>query len=54
MATAAGILALTGACTMKNQDAPPLTGPSEFAQSIGIAVSPDVLPQDGEIGRAHV
>ena len=32
---------------MKDQDAPPLTGPSEFSQSITIAVSPDVLPQDG-------
>ena len=32
---------------MDDQDAPPLTGPSEFAQSIVIAVSPDVLPQDG-------
>ena len=32
---------------MQDQDAPPLTGPSEFAQSIDITVSPDVLPQDG-------
>jgi PKD repeat protein len=47
LATAAGVLALASACTMKNQDAPPLTGPSEFAQSITVAVSPDVLPQDG-------
>ena len=47
MATVAGVLALASACTMKDQDAPPLTGPSEFAQSIDITVSPDVLPQDG-------
>jgi PKD repeat protein len=47
LATAAGILALASACTMKNQDAPPLTGPSEFSQSITISASPDVLPQDG-------
>jgi hypothetical protein len=47
LATAAGVLALASACTMKNQDAPPLAGPSELSQSIGIAVSPDVLPQDG-------
>jgi chitodextrinase len=47
LATAAGVLALASACTMKNQDAPPLTGPSEFSQSITVAVSPDVLPQDG-------
>ncbi len=32
---------------MKDQDAPPLAGPSEFSQSITITVSPDVLPQDG-------
>jgi PKD repeat protein len=47
MATVAGVLALASACTMKDQDAPPLTGPSEFAQSISVTVSPDVLPQDG-------
>jgi len=47
MATVAGVLALASACTMNSQDAPPLTGPSEFAQSIAISVSPDVLPQDG-------
>ena len=43
----AGVLALASACTMKDQDAPDLTGPSEFAQSIRVTVSPDVLPQDG-------
>jgi PKD repeat protein len=32
---------------MKSQGAPPLTGPSEYGQSITIAVTPDVLPQDG-------
>jgi len=35
------------ACTMKDQEAPSLTGPSEFAKSISISVSPDVLQQDG-------
>ena len=34
-------------CTMKDQEAPGLTGPSEFAKSISISVSPDVLQQDG-------
>ena len=47
MGLVAGALAVAGACTMKNQEAPPLTGPSELAQSIAISVSPDVLPQDG-------
>jgi hypothetical protein len=41
-------LALAAAsCTMKNQDAPPLTGPSEFGTSVTVAVSPDVLALDG-------
>jgi PKD repeat protein len=39
--------ALGGGCTMKSQEAPPLAGPSEFGTSISIAVSPDVLTQDG-------
>ena len=37
----------SAACTMKNQEAPPLTGPSEFGTSITITVTPDVLTQDG-------
>lgn len=36
-----------GACTMKSQEAPGLTGPSEYAQSITVAASPDILSQDG-------
>jgi PKD repeat protein len=45
---AIGALALTlAACTMKSQEAPGLTGPSEFAQSITVSASPDVLSQDG-------
>lgn len=36
-----------GACTMKNQEAPSLTGPSELGTSITVTVSPDVLTQDG-------
>ena len=40
----AGVLA---SCTMKNQEAPPLTGPAEYGTSIGVQVSPDVLQQDG-------
>jgi PKD repeat protein len=34
-------------CTLKSQDPPPLTGPSEFGTSIVITVSPDVLALDG-------
>ena len=39
--------ALTAACTMKSQEAPPLTGPSELGTSIVLSVTPDVLNQDG-------
>ena len=34
-------------CTMKDQEAPPLTGPSELGTSVNVAVMPDVLQQDG-------
>ena len=47
LAVATGLLALVSACTMHDQDAPPLTGPSEFALSVSVAVTPDVLSQDG-------
>lgn len=32
---------------MKKQEAPPLTGPSEYGLSVTVQVSPDVLTQDG-------
>jgi len=35
------------ACTVKKQDAPPLSGPSELATSITLYASPDTLRQDG-------
>ena len=38
---------LAASCTMKDQQAPPLTGPSEFGTSVNVAVMPDVLQQDG-------
>lgn len=40
-------VAAMSACTMKDQKAPPLTGPSEFGTSITVQISPDVLTQDG-------
>jgi PKD repeat protein len=42
-----GAALLLGACTVKKQDTPSLTGPSELGTSITITVSPDVLYQDG-------
>lgn len=41
------VTAIAAGCTMKNQEAPPLTGPSELGTSISIAVTPDILAQDG-------
>ena len=38
---------LLGACTMKSQETPDLTGPSEMALSVNVTVSPDILTQDG-------
>lgn len=38
---------LAAGCTVKKQETPGLTGPSELGTSIEIAVSPDVLSQDG-------
>jgi PKD repeat protein len=37
----------SSACTMKSQEAPPMTGPSEFGTAITVTVTPDVLTQDG-------
>ena len=37
----------SAACTMKNQEAPPLAGPSEYGTAITITVKPDQLTQDG-------
>jgi PKD repeat protein len=34
-------------CRMQKQEAPALTGPSEFAKSITVTVDPDSIPQDG-------
>jgi len=42
-----GMALLTAGCTTTKQDTPPLTGPSELGTAITIAVSPDVVTQDG-------
>lgn len=46
-ASAVAVLAATGGCTMKEQNEPPLTGPSELGLSVTLTASPDVLTQDG-------
>jgi PKD domain len=34
-------------CTLKKQEAPPLTGPSELSTAITLTATPDTIPQDG-------
>jgi PKD repeat protein len=46
--TALVVGAFAGAgCSLGSQDAPSLTGPSEFALSVTMAATPDQLPRDG-------
>jgi hypothetical protein len=40
-------LLTVASCTMREQDTPALTGPSELAVSIVVGAQPDVLPTDG-------
>jgi hypothetical protein len=44
---ALAICAIATGCTMKSQEAPPLTGPSELGLSITVSVDPDLLVLDG-------
>ena len=44
---ALAVATIAAGCTMKSQDTPPLTGPSELGTSITVTVSPDILTQDG-------
>jgi PKD repeat protein len=47
--SALAVAVVMAACTVHQSDsAPPLTGPSEFAQSITITSNPDRLTQDGQ------
>jgi PKD repeat protein len=39
--------ALTSACTVHGTDVPNLGGPSEFALSVAVSATPDVISQDG-------
>ena len=47
LAAAGALMLALGACTTKKQEAPPLTGPSEFGTSITVQITPDVISQDG-------
>lgn len=44
MVVLAGVAA---ACTMKKEEAPSFSGPSEFGTAITVAITPDVITQDG-------
>ncbi|MEP6916150.1 MAG: hypothetical protein ABJC89_10915, partial [Acidobacteriota bacterium] len=46
-AASAILLVASASCTLKNQDAPPLTGPSEYGTGITVAATPDAITQDG-------
>jgi len=46
--SALALAVLSASCTMKNQDAPALTGPSEYATSVTVSASPDILSQNGQ------
>ncbi len=41
------MMVAVGGCTLDDQKAPPLAGPSGLGLSLGVTASPDILPQDG-------
>jgi len=45
--SAIAFVATSVGCTMKSQDTPSLTGPSEFGTSISMRTQPEILVQDG-------
>ena len=47
MTMAAVVLLSAAGCTVKKQDAPELTGPSELGVSLAVTATPDVLTMDG-------
>ena len=41
------LVAVSSGCTLKKQETPSLTGPSELGTSVSVSVAPDILTQDG-------
>ena len=41
------LVAVSAACTMQKEQAPGLSGPSEFARAISVSITPDIITQDG-------
>jgi PKD repeat protein len=46
-AAAIALAVSVAACSVDGQNAPPLTGPSGFGQTVTLSASPDQLPRDG-------
>ena len=46
-AVALALVTLSSGCTMKEQETPALTGPSELGTGVSVTVTPDILTQDG-------
>ena len=42
------VAALSASCTVKDTEAPPLSGPSSLAMRIALSLVPDSIPQDGQ------
>jgi len=42
------LIVAASACTLDETTTPALTGPSSFGRTVSVAITPDVLPQDGE------
>jgi len=47
LAAVCGAVALLAGCTISNQEAPPLSGPSGFGMIVRLSATPEVLPRDG-------
>jgi hypothetical protein len=48
IAAACCALVLAAGCTVSDQEAPPLSGPSGFGLSFSLTATPEVLPRDGQ------
>jgi len=51
--TVSAVLVAVAGCTMKSQEPPDFTGPSELGKSVTVAASPDILAQDG-MSRSNI
>jgi PKD repeat protein len=47
LALALALVTAASGCTLKKQETPALTGPSEFGTGVSVTATPDILTQDG-------